>query len=270
MEQKISVLIADDNQEYASAAENYLKKDSDIEVIGCAYDGAEALEMIKMCKPDVLLLDIVMPNIDGIGVLERLQHMQDSPAVIVITSAAKESIAQQCFALGASYFIAKPVEFEGLIQRIKMFGTASSERGNKTEKEFAANGVSRNLPDMETLVTDIIHEIGIPAHIKGYQYLRYAIMMVVDNLEIINSITKELYPSVAKKYATTPSRVERAIRHAIEVAWDRGDMEVLNSFFGYTIANSKGKPTNSEFIAMIADKLRLQMKNTSFANTKLA
>lgn len=271
MEQKISVLIADDNQEYASMAESYLKADTGIEVVGCAYDGAEALEMIKLCKPDVLLLDLVMPNIDGIGVLERLRNIQGAPTVIVITSAAKESIAQQCFALNAKYFIAKPVQFDSLIQRIKMFADSSPENtGNKTEKEFSASNLSRTTPDMETLVTDIIHEIGIPAHIKGYQYLRFAIMMVVNNLEIINSITKELYPTVAKQYSTTPSRVERAIRHAIEVAWDRGDTEVLNSFFGYTIANSKGKPTNSEFIAMIADKLRLQIKNASYTDARLA
>lgn len=270
MERKISVLIADDSQEYAAAAEKYLKTDSDIEVIGCAYDGAEALEMVKLCKPDVLLLDIVMPNIDGIGVLERLQYIQNPPRVIVVTAAATENIAQQCFALNASYFLAKPVEFESLLHRIKMFGVSMTDSGNKTEKEFSLPGGGKNTPDMETLVTNIIHEIGIPAHIKGYQYLRYAIMLVVDNLEIINSITKELYPNVAKKYSTTPSRVERAIRHAIEVAWDRGDMDVLNSFFGYTIATSKGKPTNSEFIAMIADKLRLQMKNSSFADEKFA
>lgn len=264
MEQKISVLIADDNKEFAGMVESYLKTDPALDVIGCAYDGAETLEMVKLCQPNVLLLDLVMPNVDGLGVLERLRHMQQAPAVIVVSSAAKESIAHQCLSLNAKYFIAKPVDLEGLLQRVKMFSGSSADtelmKGGKTI--YSDEGEHKSV-DMESLVTDIIHQIGIPAHIKGYQYLRYAIMKVVDNLEMINSITKELYPNVAEEFRTTPSRVERAIRHAIEVAWDRGDTDVLNSFFGYTIANTKGKPTNSEFIAMIADKLRLQMKNAS-------
>ena len=265
--QKIRVLIADDNREYVEVLCEYMKKESKIEVVGCAYDGLEAMNMIRMTEPDFLILDMVMPNLDGIGVLERLQNtkLNKVPKVLMVSAVLNDSIAAKTIARGAESFMLKPVDFDALINRISMFGAEEE----KQPRELRGAAEIKSLPmrkksmDMETMVTDIIHEIGIPAHIKGYQYLRHAIMMVVDDLDIINSITKELYPTVAKDFNTTPSRVERAIRHAIEVAWDRGDTDVLNSFFGYTIANSKGKPTNSEFIAMIADKLRLQTKNAS-------
>ena len=264
---KIRVVIADDNREYAGILCEYMRRESRIEIAGCAYDGLEAVSMVKMTEPDVLILDMVMPNLDGIGVLERLQNgkLKKMPKILMVSAVLNDSIAAKTIALGAEYFMLKPVDFDVLIRRVCMFGT----EGEKMLREGRNAGAVRALSgktasaDMETMVTEIIHEIGIPAHIKGYQYLRHAIMMVVDDLDIINSITKELYPTVAKDFNTTPSRVERAIRHAIEVAWDRGDTDVLNSFFGYTIANSKGKPTNSEFIAMIADKLRLQIKNAS-------
>ncbi|MBE5040358.1 sporulation transcription factor Spo0A [Oscillospiraceae bacterium DSM 107454] len=264
---KIRVVIADDNREYVGILCEYMKRESRIEIVGCAYDGLEAVSMVKMTEPDVLILDMVMPNLDGIGVLERLQNakLKEMPKILMVSAVLNDSIAAKTIALGAEYFMLKPVDFDVLIRRVCMFGT----EGEKMLREGHNAGAVRALSgkttsaDMETMVTEIIHEIGIPAHIKGYQYLRHAIMMAVDDLDIINSITKELYPTVAKDFNTTPSRVERAIRHAIEVAWDRGDTDVLNSFFGYTIANSKGKPTNSEFIAMIADKLRLQIKNAS-------
>lgn len=266
MEQKTRVMIADDNKEYTKVLCEYIEKDESIEIVGVAYDGLEASNMISVSEPDVLVLDMVMPNLDGIGVLERMKRMDlnKRPIIIVVSGVINDKLAESTIALGAEYFMLKPVDFEVLTNRVRMFGSP----GEKTVREFRSraemvNVVPQKPRDMESMVTDIIHEIGIPAHIKGYQYLRHAIMMAVDDLDIINSITKELYPTVAKDFNTTSSRVERAIRHAIEVAWDRGDTDVLNSFFGYTIANSKGKPTNSEFIAMIADKLRLQIKNAS-------
>lgn len=264
--QKIRVLIADDNRDYMEILCEYMNADDRIEIIGCAYDGVEAMSMIRMTGPDVLILDMVMPNLDGLGVLERLQtaKLPKSPKVLVVSAVLNDNIAAKTIAMGAEYFMLKPVDFEVLIERICMFANENEYAGKElTVSEIREQSSKKRITDMETMVTEIIHEIGIPAHIKGYQYLRHAIIMVVDDLDIINSITKELYPTVAKDFNTTPSRVERAIRHAIEVAWDRGDTEVLNSFFGYTIANSKGKPTNSEFIAMIADKLRLQIKNAS-------
>lgn len=263
---KTRVLIVDDNREYVEVLSGYMKGNPRIEIVGCAYDGNEAISMLRMTEPDIMILDMVMPNLDGIGVLERLQtiKLNRQPKVLVVSAVLNDSIAARTIALGAEYFMLKPVDFEVLIDRICMFSLESQGKGKELKPgEFKHSSEKVSSTDMETMVTEIIHEIGIPAHIKGYQYLRHAIMMVVDDLDIINSITKELYPTVAKDFNTTPSRVERAIRHAIEVAWDRGDTEVLNSFFGYTIANSKGKPTNSEFIAMIADKLRLQIKNAS-------
>lgn len=259
MVEKIRVLIADDNREYVEILIEYLKTNPRIEIVGSAYDGNEALSMTRMTEPDILILDMVMPNLDGIGVLERLQNIKlnKRPKVLIVSAVLNDSIAARTIALGAEYFMLKPVDFEVLIDRITMFASETQNQG----KELTTPGYQSDIYDMETMVTDVIHEIGIPAHIKGYQYLRRAIMMAVDDLDVINSITKELYPTVAKEFNTTSSRVERAIRHAIEVAWDRGDTDILNSFFGYTIANTKGKPTNSEFIAMIADKLRLKTKN---------
>ncbi len=265
MERKIRVMIADDNMEYVEILCEYFKQSKLIEVVGIAYDGLEAIHMVKSRQPDVLVLDIVMPSIDGIGVLESMAELDESerPVVMVVSAALNDKLEARVIRYGADYFMKKPVDFKALVDRIEMFSAEDSvPTRNVISKSEILKGIATggHTDDLETRVTEIIHEVGVPAHIKGYQYLRYAIMMVIDDLDIINSITKELYPTVAKKFSTTSSRVERAIRHAIEVAWDRGDTEVLNSFFGYTIANSKGKPTNSEFIAMIADKLRLQLK----------
>lgn len=255
--EKLKVLIADSGREYQMMLRDSLMHDSEIQVVGVASDGVEALKKTDILKPDVLILDVVLPGLDGIGVLENLSSRPDAPMTIVTSSIVGERTAQKCMTLGAEYYMVKPVDPSALCSRIKMLKDDIPAEGKIFENRRPHMEVK---PDMETMVTEVIHEIGIPAHIKGYQYLRRAIMMVVDDLDVINSITKELYPTVAKEFKTTASRVERAIRHAIEVAWDRGDTEVLNSFFGYTIANSKGKPTNSEFIAMIADKLRLQLK----------
>lgn len=262
---KIRVLIADDNREYVEVLRSYMKQDTRIEVVGCAYDGLEAVNMLRMTEPDILILDMVMPNLDGIGVLEKLQNLRlkKMPKILVVSAILNDSIAAKTIALGAEYFMLKPIDFDVLLHRITMFSREEELKPAEFKPQGLRGGIHTSNNDIETMVTEIIHEIGIPAHIKGYQYLRHAIIMVVNDLDVINSITKELYPTVAKDFNTTPSRVERAIRHAIEVAWDRGDTEVLNSFFGYTIANTKGKPTNSEFIAMIADKLRLQIKSAS-------
>ena len=263
MEKQINVLIADSNREYAETLSRNLASDYKINICGIAYDGFQVLEMVDILKPDVLILEIVLPSLDGVGVLERISYkkMEKMPKIIVLSSLRQDKIAQNCMNMGAEYFMVKPVNVESLIGAIKRscgdtpFGMSLLNGGySKPEKKAI---------DTETMVTEIIHEIGIPAHIKGYQYLRHSIMLVIENLDVINSITKKLYPTVASDFNTTASRVERAIRHAIEVAWDRGDTEVLNSIFGYTVANSKGKPTNSEFIAMIADRLRLQIKNAS-------
>ena len=264
MEKEIKVLIADENREYADALSRNLTTDYKISVCGIAYDGFQVLEMVDILKPDVLILDVVLPGLDGVGVLERLSYknLEKRPNIIVVSSIRQNKLAQDCMNFGADYFMLKPVNFESLIGAIKRSCGEPVFTGAALQKNSFPRQMSPVM-DVETMVTEIIHEIGIPAHIKGYQYLRHSIMLVIENLDVINSITKKLYPTVASDFNTTASRVERAIRHAIEVAWDRGDPEVLNSIFGYTVTNTKGKPTNSEFIAMIADKLRLQIKNAS-------
>jgi len=259
-QKNVRVLIADVDEVYTSTLAEFLNYQDGIEVAQICRDGAELLEALDIIEPDVVVMEVMLPGLDGFAVLERAG--KSSVDFIVVTAMNKESVARDCITLGAEYVMIKPVDFQNLANRIK---SISNERFTNVSmltqlpSGLRAETDGENV-DIEILVTQVIHEVGIPAHIKGYQYLRHAIMMVVDNLEIINSITKKLYPNVAKKYNTTSSRVERAIRHAIEVAWDRGDTDVLNAVFGYTIANSKGKPTNSEFIAMIADKLRLQLK----------
>ncbi|MBR1653473.1 MAG: sporulation transcription factor Spo0A [Clostridia bacterium] len=248
----------------------YLKEEKDLEVVGVAKDGKEASELISITKPDIAILDVIMPHLDGLGVLEKINEsqMEKKPICIMLSAVGQEKITQRAIDLGAQYYIIKPFEIEVLIKRIreiKTFGTMGN-RVSFINKEIRApyieiqqekKNASENL---EALVTNIIHEVGVPAHIKGYQYLREAIMMVVKDIDVINQITKQLYPEIANKYHTTPSRVERAIRHAIEVAWARGQVDTVESIFGYTVSTSKGKPTNSEFIAMIADKLRLELK----------
>jgi len=266
---KISVLIADDNKEFCSILNDYLLNQKDIVVTGIAKDGREALELIEEKQPDLVVLDIIMPHLDGLGVLERLNSMnlEKMPRVIVLSAVGQDKITQQAITLGADYYVVKPFDMDIFTKRIReMFSTveASEVVAQKApqmpiiQREAAAT--SRGPIDLETEITSIIHEVGVPAHIKGYMYLREAITMVVNDMELLSAVTKELYPSIAKKYNTTASRVERAIRHAIEVAWGRGQVEAINKLFGYTVHGDKGKPTNSEFIAMIADKLRLKNK----------
>ncbi|MBP2031487.1 two-component system response regulator (stage 0 sporulation protein A) [Clostridium algifaecis] len=268
-ESKINVIIADDNKEFCNILSDYLVNQRDIVVTGIAKDGLEALELIQDKKPDLVVLDIIMPHLDGLGVLERLNGMNidPMPRIIVLSAVGQDKITQRAITLGADYYVVKPFDMDVFTKRIRqMFNnviTNSNESkkaisllNNNSEVRYSGNSAD----SLEQEITDIIHEIGVPAHIKGYMYLREAITMVVDNMELLSAVTKELYPSIAKKYNTTASRVERAIRHAIEVAWSRGQIETINKIFGYTIHNGKGKPTNSEFIAMVADKLRLKNK----------
>ncbi len=266
MKEKISVVIADDNYEFSKTLSNYIEKQEDLEVIGVARDGIEAVEVINNVSPDVVLLDVIMPNMDGLGVLEKINQKEGKiPMFIMLSAVGQDKITQRAIKMGAQYYVVKPFDIELLIKRIKEFKNnkitnLSSYISREDSRQYIKISPEKNKENLEALVTNIIHEVGVPAHIKGYQYLREAIIMVVDNIDIINQITKNLYPEIAKKYGTTPSRVERAIRHAIEVAWGRGQQEVVESIFGYTISAAKGKPTNSEFIAMISDKLRLEIK----------
>lgn len=250
--QRIRVLIADDNREFADLLHEYLEQQDDMEVVGVAYNGLEALELIEEFSPDVVVLDIIMPYLDGIGVLEQLagQQFAKRPKFVMLTAFGQESITHRVLELGADYYILKPFDLDILAQRLRQMA-----RGTVALPKVM--NVRDKQKSQDAKVTAIMHELGIPAHIKGYMYLRDAIIMVTSKVELLSRITKELYPSIAEKYSTTPSRVERAIRHAIEVAWNRGNVEFIDEMFGHTISQDKGKPTNSEFIAMIADKLRL-------------
>lgn len=271
MNKKITVLIADDNNDFSATLAGYIKAEEELELVGMARDGVEAFEMIKNFEPDVVLLDVIMPRLDGLGVLEKIDEnsIEKMPMCIMLSAVGQDKITQAAINLGAQYYIVKPFEIDVLIKRIKdlKYFQPSQVKGSYASREIKPAYIEiapedkKNEENLEALVTNVIHEIGVPAHIKGYQYLREAIMMVVNDIDIINQITKQLYPDIAHKYHTTPSRVERAIRHAIEVAWGRGEQKIVESIFGYTVSASKGKPTNSEFIAMIADKLRLELKS---------
>lgn len=262
--EKLNIAIADDNEKMVQLLDRIVSSDEELEVVGKAGNGEELLEIIKEKKPDVVLLDIIMPKLDGLTVMDRVNHTPDmkKPAFIVISAVSQEKMTEDAFELGADYYILKPFDNETVVNRIKRVKTRQMRSSSKAKKVNAYESqkayMERNL---ETDVTNIIHEVGVPAHIKGYQYLRDAIIMSVGDMEMLNSITKILYPTIAKRHQTTPSRVERAIRHAIEVAWSRGKMDTIDELFGYTVNNGKGKPTNSEFIALIADKIRLEYKN---------
>ncbi|WP_010274024.1 sporulation transcription factor Spo0A [Paenibacillus senegalensis] len=263
---KIEVLLADDNREFTNLLSEFIDNQGDMEVTGVAYNGNEVLRLIEEQNkvPDVLILDIIMPHLDGLGVLEKLRELNLSPApkIIMLTAFGQETITQKAVQLGASYYILKPFDMEVLTNRIRQLvgngqAVTSSTANTPSKPNVVPMNKSRNL---DANITSIIHEIGVPAHIKGYQYLREAITIVYNNIEILGAITKTLYPAIAERYKTTPSRVERAIRHAIEVAWTRGNIDSISHLFGYTINISKAKPTNSEFIAMVADKLRIEHK----------
>ena len=268
MNEKLRVLIADDNQEFANTLASYLRRENDMEVVGMAKDGLEAVNMIENKEPDIAILDVIMPHLDGIGVLEKVNELKGTkkPICIMLSAVGQDKITQRAVSLGAEYYMVKPFDIELLIKRIKeLKNYKPSKNMNYVSREIKTQYITveneKDEENLEALVTNLIHEVGVPAHIKGYQYLREAIMMVVNDIEVINQITKQLYPDIAKKFHTTPSRVERAIRHAIEVAWSRGKADEVENIFGYTVSATKGKPTNSEFIAMIADKLRLELKS---------
>lgn len=264
MQDKIKVVIADDNVEFAEILKEFLNHKENIEVIEVVNDGESAVKVLEETEPDIALLDIIMPKLDGIEVLEKIKNSPkcEKTNFIMLSAIGHDAITQKTMLLGANYYLIKPFDLELLAKRIKETATGLQENTKYVSgvREVRKPYIAENT-DLEALVTNIIHEVGVPAHIKGYQYIREAITLAVKDMEVINSITKQLYPMLARKFKTTPSRVERAIRHAIEVAWTRGQMDVNNSMFGNTIASNKGKPTNSEFIAMIADKLRLEMKS---------
>ncbi|WP_205536319.1 sporulation transcription factor Spo0A [[Bacillus] caldolyticus] len=255
----IKVCIADDNRELVTLLDEYISSQPDMEVIGTAYNGQDCLHMLEEKRPDILLLDIIMPHLDGLAVLEKVRAgCEHQPSVIMLTAFGQEDVTKKAVELGASYFILKPFDMENLVHHIWQIHGKTAPMVRKTGSAYQARD---NKPkNLDASITSIIHEIGVPAHIKGYLYLREAIAMVYHDIELLGSITKVLYPDIAKKYNTTASRVERAIRHAIEVAWSRGNLESISSLFGYTVSVSKAKPTNSEFIAMVADKLRLEHK----------
>ena len=258
---KLSVAIADDNEKMLRLLENLVSNDEELRVVGTAKDGEAAYKMIKDKEPDVVLLDIVMPKLDGLGVMDKVNEdasIHKAPAFVMISAVGQEQVTEAAFSRGADYYIMKPFNHEMVLSRIKSI--RNERRIPEIKKVNAYEKVKEYTEkNLEAEVTSIIHEIGVPAHIKGYQYLREAIIMSVKDMDMLNSITKVLYPGIAKKYQTTPSRVERAIRHAIEVAWSRGKMDTIDEMFGYTVSTYKGKPTNSEFIALITDKIRLEM-----------
>lgn len=272
---KINIVAADDNDEILDLIENIISNENDLQLVGKASDGIEAVRIIKETKPDVVILDVIMPKLDGLGVLEELNNdptFTEIPNFIMLSAVGKEKITENAFNLGAEYYMVKPFDINFLLRKIRAFKPNSNVTNNtkrdsvrsqhfnqNVKKDFIREGADENVSDrtLEMEITGIIHEIGVPAHIKGYQYIRDAILMSIRDREMINSITKILYPTISKKYQTTSSRVERAIRHSIEVAWNRGNPDVIEEYFGYTVSDGKGKPTNSEFIALIADKLRL-------------
>ena len=249
----LKVFILDSSDEFRTSCKENLSS-LGVDIVGECNNGNIAVDMITEIKPDVVLLDLWFSGLDCASLIREIKKRLnvDAPKFILVTGITNKKLIEEAFTYGVSNCIIKPFDYDILAEKILQSVSA--------KKQERAEAIADDY-DLESHVTRIIHQIGIPAHIKGYQYIRYAIMMVAKDNKVINEVTKTLYPAVARKFETTPSRVERAIRHAIEVAWDRGDVDVLNSFFGYTIQNTKGKPTNSEFIAMIADNLRLKMKN---------
>ena len=241
--------MADASEEFRRLLVETLRGEGDLSVVGETGDGEAAVELCRQRQCDVLVMDMILASLDGVEVLSKVSAMTPKPKVLVISSFASGSVADLAAAKGADYFMMKPCRTSAVVERVRQMVTGVRPAAEDTRGQ-----------GLESTVTAIIHEIGVPAHIKGYQYLREAIMITVEDMDVINAVTKVLYPEVAKRFGTTASRVERAIRHAIEVAWDRGDLETLQKYFGYTVSNAKGKPTNSEFIAMIADRLQLQRK----------
>ena len=242
-------MIADTGVEFRAILSDALAKEPDFQVVGGTADGAELVALARELKPDAVIMEMVLTGMDGLEVLDELSALKDPPKILVLSSYIRGNVIGEAAARGADFFLTKPCKLSTVCQRLRQ---VMSPGGLESERDGG--------PTLEAQVTAIIHEVGVPAHIKGYQYLREAIMIAVEDMDVINAVTKVLYPEVAKRFGTTASRVERAIRHAIEVAWDRGDLETLQKYFGYTVSNAKGKPTNSEFIAMIADRLQLERR----------
>lgn len=261
--EKLNIVLADDNESMLEMMDSIISRENDLNVVGKARDGESTLALIREKKPQVVLMEIIMPKIDGFGVIEKVQEDDtiQCPEFVMLSAVNNDTITEEAFDLGANYIFIKPLDKGRLINRLKRIKSVMDKNAGTVQK-MSKSGVGNNnieISDrmLELEITNIIHEIGVPAHIKGYQYIRDAIIMSVKNSEMINSITKLLYPEISRRYHTTPSRVERAIRHSIEVAWGRGNTDVIEDYFGYTVSDGKGKPTNSEFIALIADKLRL-------------
>ncbi len=258
MEKLTTVVIADGSEEFCEALTEALHEAGGFQILGTAPDGEQAITMITQRKPDILVLDLLLAKKDGIAVLKSISGMDHRPITLATSRFVTDYVGSIASGLGVKYMMLKPCDMPTLVQRLEEM------RGSEAQRKLPDRRADKT--NIESMVTSIIHEIGVPAHIKGYQYLREAIIIAVNDMDVINAITKVLYPQVAKTFQTTPSRVERAIRHAIEVAWDRGDLDTLQRFFGYTVSNTKGKPTNSEFIALIADKLQLQLKSSKVSN----
>ncbi len=248
MESVKRIIVADTGVEYRKNLIRSLS-DEDLQVVGETGDGPELLRLVKELQPDALVMEMVLTGMDGLDVLDELSKLKVRPKVLILSGYIKGNMVEVAAAKGADFFLTKPCRISAVGERLRQL-MASAEVEPEPEESLS----------LEAQVTAIIHEVGVPAHIKGYQYLREAIIIAVNDMDVINAVTKVLYPEVAKRFSTTPSRVERAVRHAIEVAWDRGDLETLQKYFGYTVSNAKGKPTNSEFIAMIADRLQLQRR----------
>ena len=255
MDTLTTVIIADNSEEFCSSLSSELQHSSGFRVLATATDGEKAIALTAEHKPDVLVLDLMLSKKDGLSVLKTVAGMGCHPVTLATSRFVTDYVATAASNMGVRYLMLKPCDMTALVERLEEIRGGESLRSAIPRKTGSSS--------IETMVTNIIHEIGVPAHIKGYQYLREAIIIAVNDMDVINAITKVLYPQVAKTFQTTPSRVERAIRHAIEVAWDRGDLDTLQRFFGYTVSNTKGKPTNSEFIALIADKLQLQLKSAN-------
>ena len=258
MDNQTTVMIADNGEEFCSSLVTTLQRSEGFRIVGTANDGEQAVRMILEKQPQILVLDLMLAKRDGLSVLKAISSMDRKPAVLATSGFITDYVASAAANLGVQYLMLKPCDMTALAERLEELRFGQNQRLPQNR--------SSGKQSIEAMVTSIIHEIGVPAHIKGYQYLREAIIIAVNDMDVINAITKVLYPQVAKAFQTTPSRVERAIRHAIEVAWDRGDLDTLQRFFGYTVSNTKGKPTNSEFIALIADKLQLQLKSSAVAN----
>ena len=247
MTENIKIIIADDNKNFSENLEQFLESNEDMTVVGMTNNGLDALKMVEELEPDILILDLILPRLDGLGVLNHLNGMTPRPKVIISTAMGQENMTQEAVRLGIDYFLLKPYDFQTISMRIHQLAGGG----------MAVTPPAASAGNYDVEVTSILHQMGVPAHIKGYQYLRDAIVFVIEDINLLGAVTKELYPMIAEKYNTTASRVERAIRHGIELAWDRGNIDLMNKYFGYTIDVERGKPTNSEFIAMIADKLKM-------------